>query len=217
MCTSDASNIPFVVSELQRLRPHSVLDVGIGFGKLGVLVREYLECWYGRCTPDAWQIQLEGIESFDGYRNALWSSMYNRVHVGDARLLVDELPRFDVAVCCDVIEHMDKPSGLALLRALAGKCQTLLLTTPISFWAQGAENGNPYEIHRSLWTPDDLHGFDGRVVQLGSTFGATLTRPPEGAGRIRVQQRYDHVGVRPLARALLRRGSVLLSRRDLES
>src|SRR5918995_1662999 len=105
MCTSDSSNIPFVVSELQRLRPRSVLDVGVGFGKVGMLVREYLECWYGRYAPSSWQITLEGIEIFEGYRNPLWNSMYNRVHIGDAKAVIGDLRPFDLAVCCDVIEH----------------------------------------------------------------------------------------------------------------
>lgn len=215
MCTSDASNIPFVVAELQRLRPGSVLDVGVGFGKVGMLVREYLECWYGRYAPSSWQIAVEGIEIFEGYRNPLWSSMYNRVHVGDARDLVGKIGRFDVAICCDVIEHMDKASGLDLVHRLVENCGVLLLTTPISFWPQGAENGNPHEVHRSHWHADDLCGVDGRIVELGSTFGATLIRPRAGRGRLVVERRLDHVGLRPLSRALLRRGSTVLRRLPL--
>jgi hypothetical protein len=55
MGTSDAANIPFVVSELQRLQPQSILDVGMGFGKWGVLAREYLDVWGGRCRPADWR------------------------------------------------------------------------------------------------------------------------------------------------------------------
>jgi hypothetical protein len=211
MCTSDASNIPFLVAELQRLRPRSVLDVGVGFGKVGMLVREYLECWYGRVTPDAWQITVEGIEAFEGYRNPLWASMYNCVHIGDARIVVRDLRAFDVAVCCDVIEHMNKESGLDLVRYLAGRCGAVLLTTPIAFWPQGAENDNPHEVHQSHWRPDDLRDFDGRIVELGSTYGATLTKPRGRVGRLVVQRRLDHVGLRPLGRALLRRGRMVLT------
>lgn len=212
MCTSDPTNIPFLVGELQRLRPRSILDVGVGFGKTGMLVREYLECWYGRYTPSSWQITVEGIEIFDGYRNPLWTSMYNRVHLGDARSLAGELGRFDVAICCDVIEHMDKPSGIDLVRRLVNACGVLLLTTPISFWPQGAENGNPHEVHQSQWGAEDFGGLDGRIVELGSTFGAVLTKPRAGGGRIVVQRRLDHIGIRPLSRALLRRGSIVLRR-----
>jgi hypothetical protein len=210
--TSDVANIPFVVSELQRLRPRSVLDVGVGFGKIGMLVREYLECWYGRYSPASWQIKVEGIEIFEGYRNPLWTSMYNRVHIGDARVLARELRSFDVAICCDVIEHMDKESGLDLVRCLTDTCGTLLLTTPIAFWPQGAENGNVHEVHRSHWGPDDLQGFEGRIVELGATFGAVLTKARRREGRIVVQRRLDHVGMRPLVRALVRRGRMVLQR-----
>jgi hypothetical protein len=213
MCTSDASHIPFLVSELRRLRPRSVLDVGVGFGKLGVLVREYLEGWHGRASRDTWQIRLEGIEAFEAYRNPVWESVYDRVHIGDARLVARGLPGFDLVVCCDVIEHMDKASGLDLLRFFADTSGALLLTTPMSFWAQGAENGNPYEVHRSHWKPDDLRGFDGRTVELGATFGATLGRPAGAPGRLVTRKRLDDVGMRPLLRAFLRRSALVLTRR----
>jgi SAM-dependent methyltransferase len=213
MCTSDPSNMPFIVAELQRLRPRSVLDVGIGFGKVGILVREYLECWYGRYSPSSWQITVEGIEIFEAYRNPMWGSMYDRVHVGDARTLVNNLRSFDVAVCCDVIEHLDKRSGLDLLNRLVDRCGALLLTTPIAFWPQGPENGNAHEVHRSHWGPDDFRGFDGRIVELDSTFGATLTTARGTEAHLVVQRRLDHVGLRPLSRALLRRMSLVLLRR----
>jgi hypothetical protein len=208
--------MPFVVSELQRLRPRSVLDVGIGFGKVGMLVREYLECWYGRYSPSSWQITVEGIEIFEGYRNPLWESLYDRVHVGDARALVCGLRSFDVAVCCDVIEHMDKRSGLELVNRLVDRCGALVLTTPIAFWPQGPENGNAHEVHRSHWAPEDFRGFDGRMVELGATFGATLTKAAGADAHLVWQRRLDHVGLRPLSRALLRRMALVLLRRRRE-
>jgi hypothetical protein len=40
---SDNSNIAFVATELQKLNPQSILEIGVGFGKWGVVAREYLE------------------------------------------------------------------------------------------------------------------------------------------------------------------------------
>jgi len=75
MGTSDASNIPFVVAELQRLQPQSILDVGMGFGKWGVLAREYLDVWGGRCRPADWRLRLEGVEIHAPYRNPIWDGV----------------------------------------------------------------------------------------------------------------------------------------------
>jgi hypothetical protein len=203
--TSDAANVPFVVVELQRLRPKSVLDVGVGFGKWGVLAREYLEACEGRFTREDRAVVIEGIEIFERYRNPLWSATYDRVHVGDARVVLPTLGQFDVGLFCDVIEHMPRADGRALLEELLRHCQSVILTTPLSFWSQGAQHGNAHEAHVCLWTPADLARYSGRVVELGATFGAVLTSggPPDSLTPLR--RRLDHVGVRLLLRALARR------------
>jgi len=205
MGTSDAANIPFVVSELQRLQPKSVLDVGMGFGKWGVLAREYLDVWGGRCRPDDWQLRIEGVEIHAPYRNPIWDGVYDQVHIGDAQEVLRGLGRYDVGIFCDVIEHIDKEAGRRLLRELLEHCGHVILTTPLSFWEQDPVDGNDHERHVSLWGWQDLIEYSGRCVELGSTFGAVLRLPGPGPARLAVHGRYDHVGVRPLMRALGRR------------
>jgi len=202
---SDASNVPFVATELQRLKPRSVLDIGVGFGKWGVVAREYLEAWRGRFRREEWQVRVEGIEIFEAYRNPVWDAVYDRVHIGDALELVGTLGHFDVALICDVIEHMDKAAGLQLLRRLLDACDTVIVTTPLSFWPQQEEHGNKHEKHISLWQPADFGEFSGQVVELGATFAAVMSPPKGDHRKPRLQKRLDHVGVRLLLRALVRR------------
>lgn len=208
MGVSDANNLPFVAGELQRLKPQSILDVGVGFGKWGVVAREYLEAWEGRFRREEWRIRIEGIEIFENYRNPVWDAVYDRVYIGDALSLVDKLGCFDVAIFCDVIEHMDKPTGERLLDRLLRCCDTVIVTTPLSFWPQQEEHGNRHEKHVSLWQPKDFEEFDGRLIELGATFAAVVSRPGPDHRKPRLQKRLDHVGVRPLLRALARRISL---------
>ncbi len=208
MGVSDASNLPFVATELQRLNPKSILDVGVGFGKWGVVAREYLEAWQGRFRREDRQVRIEGIEIFEDYRNPVWDAVYDRVHIGDALALVETLGHFDVAIICDVIEHIDKPTGLKLLRGLLNTCDTVILTTPLSFWPQQEEHGNVHEKHVSLWQPEDFEEFSGRTVELGATFAAVISRPSADHRKPQLQKRLDHVGVRLLLRALVRRVSL---------
>ena len=62
MGVSDAGNLPFVAMELQRLAPRSILEIGVGFGKWGVVAREYLEAWQGRFRREDWQVRIEGVK-----------------------------------------------------------------------------------------------------------------------------------------------------------
>ena len=51
MPTSDMHNIVPILTIMQHLQPRSVLDIGCGFGKYGVLLREYLDIWHERLEP----------------------------------------------------------------------------------------------------------------------------------------------------------------------
>jgi hypothetical protein len=202
---SDASNLPFVAIELQRLNPQSILEIGVGFGKWGVVAREYLEAWQGRFRREEWRVRIEGVEIFDGYRNPVWDAAYDQIHVGDAAEILKTLGQFDVGLICDVIEHIEKPAGRDLINELLAHCQTLILTTPLSFWAQGEEHGNRSQKHLSLWSPEDFRGYSGRTVELGSTFAAVIQSNSTNHPQLKIQKRLDHVGVRILMRATLRR------------
>jgi 2-polyprenyl-3-methyl-5-hydroxy-6-metoxy-1,4-benzoquinol methylase len=46
------------------------------------------------------------------------------------------LGQFDVGLICDVIEHIEKPIGRDLINQLLAHCQTVILTTRVSFWPQ---------------------------------------------------------------------------------
>ena len=213
MGVSDAGNLPFVAMELQRLNPRSILEIGVGFGKWGVIAREYLDAWQGRFRREDWQVRIEGVEIFEGYRNPVWDAVYDRIYIGDATRILNTLDSFDVGLICDVIEHIEKPAGRALINQLLAHCETVILTTPLSFWPQGEEHGNVNRKHLCLWRPEDFSGFNGYTVELGATFAAVLRSGSGNDSQLKIRKRLDHVGARPLLRALMRRMYLKLSGR----
>lgn len=70
--------IPNVMSKVEQFKPKSILDIGIGFGKYGVLLRELLELPYERYDKDSWIIQIDGVEGYSNYRNPLHDYAYNQ-------------------------------------------------------------------------------------------------------------------------------------------
>jgi hypothetical protein len=176
MPTSDYHAIGDVLHATERIQPMSVLDVGIGYGRWGVLVREILDVYPGRDLRDEWKARIDGIEIFEQYRNPAWTYFYDRVLIGDVRELIDGIGRYDLILAGDVIEHLEKREGLSLMDKFLDRAPLVLLTTPIGFSEQGPSVKNVHEAHRSGWDQRDLARWPHRYKKIGFTFVAVVAR-----------------------------------------
>jgi hypothetical protein len=138
------------------LKPQRVLDVGVGLGTYGFLLRQYLDIAKERVARSEWQLAIDGIEVFEGYRNPMWGYAYNEVRVGDVRDLLPNLPKYDLALCNDVLEHFQHDEARNLVQRLIEKCGTVIATTPNVEFSQGAWGGNEAEAHRCLLKKSDF-------------------------------------------------------------
>jgi SAM-dependent methyltransferase len=154
--TSDHHNIVPILSVIQNLQPRSVLDIGCGFGKYGVLIREYLDVWQERLEPDTWKTRIVGVEAFAAYKNPIVDYVYDQVHVGPAEQVVNTLGSFDVVLIADVIEHLERSAAVTLVNRCLEISPVLIISTPREFYPQRDVCGNPYEIHRILWKATDF-------------------------------------------------------------
>lgn len=156
MPTSDHHNINTMLSILRALEPRRVLDVGCGFGKYGVALREYLDIWYERLERDTWTVQLIGVEACDRYRNPIHDFVYNHVFYGEAQTVVPQLGQFDAVLIADVIEHLEIEEARLLAKTCLEHSPVLIVSTPVDWNPQGDLCGNPYERHRNLWRAEDF-------------------------------------------------------------
>lgn len=176
MPTSWYQVIPAVLEQTQIQNPRSILDVGPGFGKYGILARDVLEVPYGRYDKKSWNVRVDAVEAFSGYRNPVYDFAYDNVYYGDILDVLDGLPTYDMILLIDVLEHFPKEQGYQLLRKLkqhTAKC--LLVSTPKNPARQDDYNGNTYERHQSRWAPLDFveHDFSYRMIPIGGN-GAQL-------------------------------------------
>ena len=158
MPSSTHVHISKMVDWIVRLQPKSVLDIGVGFGKWGFLAREYTDINAHHYKREDWRVRIEGVEAFPEYSTPTYHYIYDKVHYGDLRIVLPELPEFDLVIVGDVIEHFDKEVGLELLQQLRRKSRHILLSSPTVFFTQELFD-NEFERHRSLWTVDDFAGF----------------------------------------------------------
>jgi hypothetical protein len=156
-----------VMQYVVRLQPRRVLDIGPGYGKWGFLVREALDFMDGRHEPHEYAVTIDGLEAFD-YKSPLHDWVYTSIRQGDMRLVAPELPAYDLVIMGDVIEHVSKEDGLAVLRALLAKSKNVIVATPDAFFNQEVLD-NPYEQHLSLWQREDFREWPYDFQHIGGT------------------------------------------------
>lgn len=145
-----------------------VCDVGPGWGKGGMLLREYVG------EPG----ELVAVEAWEGYVTPRLKAIYDEVIVADATELGCEFwDRFDVVLMIDVIEHMQKQAAVELLERISG---VVVVCTPVEFFDNPADLPHT-EKHVSHWTLDD---FAHRMMVDSSQLGGILVKlGPKAGGR----------------------------------
>jgi len=187
MPTSDTNQVPGILKLIGECKPKSVLDVGVGWGRYGALLRLGLERGYADISNRAnWQVRIDGIEAFPGYIGEIQRSVYNEIHFGTVQELIGKLEDYDVILLGDVIEHLEKDEGAGLLKALVGKAKLrVVVATPNGRYDQDALYGNEFEKHRSVWSPTDFVNFSGCEIYANrkSLIAVLPNQPLEGTGR----------------------------------
>src|SRR2546430_10801137 len=156
MPTSNPWHIPVVLHFALAVKPTRILDIGIGMGAYGFLLRQFTDIVSVRINRQQWQTRIDGVEVFPAYRNPTWDFAYDQVHFGDIRDLVSSLPQYDLVMCVDVLEHFPREDSHTLIQELLKKAPTLIATTPTKEYPQGGWGGNPAETHHCLLTKQDF-------------------------------------------------------------
>ncbi|MDA8138507.1 MAG: hypothetical protein M0036_07605 [Desulfobacteraceae bacterium] len=182
MPTSIYSHIPTFVEFLRETKPSSVLDIGLGNGKLGFIAREMLDIVFGgRHRPEDWKIRIDGIEVFPDYIHEHQKAIYDEIHIGDAFEVLPRLLEYDMIFLGDVLEHFEKHRAWQLLdRCMEHTKHHLILNIPLGdAWEQGTMYGNPHERHRSTWRWSDFEPFVWQYKFFGEdpiAYGTFLIR-----------------------------------------
>lgn len=148
MPISSHAVIPYILEEVLKKNPKSVLDIGIGNGMYGALIYNYCETLMDQIPL------IHGIEAWQIYRGPMWGC-YDKVFVEDI-LDYKFTMQYDIIVMADVLEHFEQPVAMDLLDSLKQALTpggVILISTPAIFIKQGAHMGNVFETHRCLFKP----------------------------------------------------------------
>jgi glycosyltransferase involved in cell wall biosynthesis len=154
-------NIPEIISEVSKFQPESILNIGIGFGKYGVLLREKLERSKELNKKEDWNIRLDGIEPFKNYQNPIHDFVYDNVYYDSVTNCIENLPNYDVVLLIDVIEHFKKEEGREIIKKIIKHTKkALIISTPLYPEPPGEKRTTKFEEHKSRWTQLDFADFD---------------------------------------------------------
>lgn len=143
------------------LKPKTVVEIGPGAGL------------YGKWMRQNHRANWAAIEAWEPYVSQFnLSKLYDTVVVGDAREV--ELPKADLYVCGDVLEHMSRDEAVALIEKIKGLTTDLFVSIPIIEYHQGAIEGNPFEVHHYHWGFEEMEETlgDGVATWKGDIIGA---------------------------------------------
>lgn len=161
MPTSWYQAVSVILDKVMEEKPESILDIGVGFGKYGVLLREALDIPYKRYAKESWQVKIDGVEAFENYKNPIHEYIYNKIYYQPIEECLDSLGKYDVIIMIDVLEHFDKKIGQELLRKLVSHAnKAVIISTPMNPGKQDEYLGNSFEAHKSKWFVKDFQYFD---------------------------------------------------------
>jgi hypothetical protein len=173
MPSAEPSNITRIIETVIKLKPKSILDIGVGVGKYGLLFRDYLDShWVHHAfhDPKTWTLELIGIEVFEKYLTPVQRYIYNNIWIGDAYKLLKGTAgchQFDLVFMGDVIEHFTKEEGRNLIECIRDNWLTehghIIISTP-NFQTRINDParvifGNQNEIHKCRWYAQEFREF----------------------------------------------------------
>ncbi len=129
-----------------------------------------------------------GVDIFQPYLlHCRAAGFYDELVRCDVRLLPFGPDRFDIVLCSEVLEHLQRYEAERLINEieLIARRQ-VIISTLVGRCHQHEYDGNPYQAHRSAWTPEDfrqlgyavrgsgLRGMGGLVARETSPLGEWL-------------------------------------------
>lgn len=138
------------------------------------------------CGPDS-PIQHCGIPySFgvDIYKPFIETSQNKKMHqaylIADVSSVNFADKSFDAVVLIEILEHLTKEEGTLLLEKVEKWARKkIIITTPNGYLAQGALEGNPYEVHNCGW---NVFEFSRRAYKAYGISGWKFLRKENIAG-----------------------------------
>lgn len=132
MGTARWQNIPYCIQTLRAIDPKRVLDMTVGLGYWGMIIREFCDGGASQNQPEDWQIYLVGADIFSKDTNAQSKFLYNQIYSGGISTICSQFdPDWNVILFNDILENLDKTEALDLLSWALNTGDYVLVNVPL--------------------------------------------------------------------------------------
>ncbi len=157
MPTSHSNQLNEIVQIAELLKPRKILDIGIGNGKYGFLLREYIGSNHGISKEE---LIINGIEGYPEYLTPIHHETYNEIFIQNLSTKLD-IPEgeYDLCILIDIIEHFDRETGIEIIKYFSKRSKFMLIATPWDIGDPSIQHDNPLENHIYQWKKKDFELF----------------------------------------------------------
>lgn len=134
-------------------RAESILDVGCGQGEPMKSINRHKRFY------------TVGVDIFEPY---LMQCRHQNTHddyvLCDVRRLPFKEKSFDLVLCLELLEHLEREDGERLLQTIEKVARKqAIVSTPVSTYKQEPYDGNPHQEHKYVWSPTEVKRFGYKV------------------------------------------------------
>jgi hypothetical protein len=186
-----------IVNTVLELRATRVLDLGMGTGKYGFLLREQSDFAQGRLSRDDWRLTIDGVEGYEAYVGDHQRSVYDQIVIADVRDFLRDRAGdpYDVALALDIVEHFPPDAAADFVSDALDAATYVIVSTPKGFYPQ-IDEPNELERHHSWWPRKGLRSLAERcdarasITQVRMVNLAVLSRRAEPPSFV-TERRYE--------------------------
>jgi cyclopropane fatty-acyl-phospholipid synthase-like methyltransferase len=128
----------------------TILDIGCGQGTYYDLFKDHNEISLANwIAVEVWEPYIKKYNLHGKYKNVINQDARN--------LNWKNIGQFDLVFMGDVLEHMTKEDAQTLVSNVLTNSKWALISIPIVYLPQGADNGNEFEIHvKPDWSHNEV-------------------------------------------------------------
>ena len=157
--TSFVDNIPAIVRAVVNTGAKNILDVGPGFGKYGLLIREALLSNIAEDKKEQYpapDFKISACESSLYFQSQpALLQIYDRIFPWPIKMMTDEeLNSYDLILLIDVIEHWTKEEYLKFLSRVSPSTKILISTPKEVFFYTIEYYGS--DVHKTQYSDFDF-------------------------------------------------------------